>query len=42
MAGHVTRFPASDPSKAETFGTGWSNSGLEIDLAIEPAGDVGS
>ncbi len=30
-AGHVTRFPASDPSKAEKFGTGWSGSGLGID-----------
>ena len=29
--GHVTRFPASDPSKAEKFGTGWSGSGLGID-----------
>jgi hypothetical protein len=28
---HVTRFPASDPSKAEKFGTGWSGSGLGID-----------
>ncbi len=31
FAGHVTRFPASDPSKAEKFGTGWSGSGLGID-----------
>ncbi len=29
--GHVTRFPASDPSKAEKFATGWSGSGLNID-----------
>jgi hypothetical protein len=28
---HVTRFPASDPSKAEKFSTGWSGSGLGID-----------
>jgi len=28
---HVTRFPASDPSKAEKFETGWSGSGLNID-----------
>jgi hypothetical protein len=31
FGGHVTRFPASDPSKAEKFGTGWSGSGLGID-----------
>ena len=31
MAGHVTRFPASDPSKAEKFETGWSGSGMGID-----------
>ena len=31
MAGHVTRFPASDPTKAEKFNTGWSGSGLGID-----------
>ena len=31
MAGHVVRFPASDPSKAEKFETGWSNSGMGID-----------
>jgi hypothetical protein len=31
LEGHVTRFPASDPSKAEKFGTGWSGSGLNID-----------
>ncbi len=31
LGGHVTRFPASDPSKAETFDTGWSGSGLGID-----------
>src|SRR5262245_33117994 len=29
--GHVTRFPASNPSKAEKFSTGWSGSGLGID-----------
>jgi hypothetical protein len=28
---HVTRFPASDPSKAESFKTGINNSGLAID-----------
>lgn len=28
---HVTRFPASDPTKAETFKTGMNNSGLNID-----------
>ena len=28
---HVTRFPASDPSKAENFDTGINNSGLGID-----------
>jgi hypothetical protein len=28
---HVTRFPASDPSKVETFESGWSGSGLGID-----------
>jgi DNA-binding beta-propeller fold protein YncE len=31
FGGHVTRFPASDPSKAEKFSTGWSGSGLGID-----------
>jgi len=31
LGGHVTRFPASDPSKVEKFGTGWSGSGLGID-----------
>jgi len=31
LGGHVTRFPASDPSKAEKFATGWSGSGLNID-----------
>jgi hypothetical protein len=31
LDGHVTRFPASDPSKVEKFGTGWSGSGLGID-----------
>jgi streptogramin lyase len=30
-APHVTRFPASDPSKAEKFKTGINNSGLAID-----------
>ena len=30
-ADHVTRFPASDPSKAENFKTGINNSGLGID-----------
>jgi streptogramin lyase len=30
-APHVTRFPASDPTKAETFETGINNSGLNID-----------
>jgi len=28
---HVTRFPASDPAKAENFDTGINNSGLNID-----------
>ena len=28
---HVTRFSASDPTKIETFETGWSGSGLAID-----------
>ena len=28
---HVTRFPASDPTKAENFDTGVNNSGLNID-----------
>ena len=28
---HVTRFPASDPSKVENFKTGINNSGLGID-----------
>ena len=28
---HVTRFPASDPSKAENFKTGINNNGLGID-----------
>jgi len=31
LGGHVTRFPASDPSKVEKFSTGWSGSGLNID-----------
>jgi hypothetical protein len=31
IGGHVTRFPASDPSKVEKFSTGWSGSGLGID-----------
>jgi hypothetical protein len=31
LGGHVTRFPASDPSKAEKFNAGWSGSGLGID-----------
>src|SRR5271170_7314426 len=30
-AGFVTRFPAADPSKVETFKTGYSGSGLAID-----------
>jgi hypothetical protein len=30
-ADHVVRFPASDPTKVETFRTGWSGSGLGID-----------
>jgi hypothetical protein len=28
---HLTRFPASDPSKAEKFKTGFNNSGIAID-----------
>ena len=31
LGGHVTRFPASDPSKVEKFDTGWSGSGLNVD-----------
>lgn len=31
LGDHVTRFPASDPSKIETFKTGYSGSGLAID-----------
>ena len=31
FAEHVTRFPASDPSKAETFNSGSSPGGLDID-----------
>jgi hypothetical protein len=31
FAGHVTRFPAADPSKAEKFSAGSSPSGLDID-----------
>jgi hypothetical protein len=31
FGGHVTRFPASDPTKVEKFATGWSGSGLGID-----------
>ena len=31
FAGHVTRFPADDPSKAEKFNAGSSGSGLGID-----------
>jgi hypothetical protein len=31
FGGHVTRFPASDPTKVEKFETGWSGSGLGID-----------
>jgi hypothetical protein len=31
IGGHVTRFPAADPGKAEKFNTGWSGSGLGID-----------
>jgi len=31
FAGHVTRFPAADPSKAEKFDVGSSPSGLAID-----------
>jgi streptogramin lyase len=31
LEGHVTRFPASDPSKAEKFDSGWSGSGLNVD-----------
>lgn len=33
FGGHVTRFPASDPSKAEKFDTGWSGSGLWVSTA---------
>jgi streptogramin lyase len=31
LGGHVTRFPASDPSKVEKFPAGWSGSGLNVD-----------
>jgi hypothetical protein len=31
LGGHVTRFPASDPTEVETFNAGWSGSGLGID-----------
>jgi len=31
LSDHVTRFPASDPSKVETFQSGWSGSGLAVD-----------
>jgi streptogramin lyase len=31
LGDHVTRFPASDPSKAENFKTGWDGSGLGVD-----------
>ena len=31
MAGHVVRFPASNPSDVQKFETGWSNSGMGID-----------
>jgi hypothetical protein len=31
LGDHVTRFPASDPSKAETFAAGYSGSGLSVD-----------
>ena len=31
LADHVTRFPAADPTKVETFKTGFSGSGLAVD-----------
>jgi hypothetical protein len=31
LGSHVTRFPAGDPTKAETFKTGFSGSGLAVD-----------
>jgi hypothetical protein len=31
VSDHVTRFPASDPTKIETFKTGFSGSGLAVD-----------
>ncbi|HZM08861.1 MAG TPA: hypothetical protein VFC15_01480, partial [Candidatus Limnocylindrales bacterium] len=31
LGDHVTRFPASDPTKAVTFKTGFSGSGLAVD-----------
>ncbi len=31
LADHVTRFPAADPSKVQTFSTGFSGSGLAVD-----------
>jgi streptogramin lyase len=31
IGGHVTRFPASEPNKAEKLNAGWSGGGLSID-----------
>jgi len=31
LAGHVARFPASNPGDVQKFETGWSNSGMGID-----------
>ncbi len=31
LSDHVTRFPAADPTKVETFKTGYSGSGLAVD-----------
>src|SRR5208283_5599224 len=31
LGDHVTRFPAADPSKVQTFKTGYSGSGLAVD-----------
>jgi hypothetical protein len=31
LGDHVSRFPASDPTKVETFKAGWSGSGMAVD-----------
>ena len=40
FAAHVTRFPASDPSKAEKFGTGWSPGGHGYRQSGQCLGDL--